>query len=57
VESALWGLLRREILFFMKRAICTIIALLLMTAARADEGERSAADIVRDALNHWRGLA
>ena len=41
----------------MKRAICMMTGLLLVAAVQADEGERNATDIVRDALNHWRGLS
>jgi len=41
----------------MKRAICMMTGLLLVAAVQADEGKRSATDIVRDAMNHWRGLS
>ncbi len=37
-------------------SVGTMILLLSLTAA-ADTGSRDAKDIVRDALNHWRGTS
>ncbi len=34
-----------------------LMILLLSLAAPADTGSRDATDIVRDAINHWRGLS
>jgi len=40
----------------MYRPFLTLSLLLLSFSAIADTGERNAKEIVRDALNHWRGL-
>ena len=41
----------------MKRFSCTALLLLLGLSASADTGGVDAKDIVRDALNHWRGTS
>jgi len=41
----------------MRRGIFLILCLAFAATAAADEDSRSARDIVRDALNHWRGLS
>ncbi len=41
----------------MKRIFCAAFLILLGLSASAATGERDAQEIVRDALNHWRGLS
>jgi outer membrane lipoprotein-sorting protein len=41
----------------MKRIFCAAFLILLSLSASAATGERDAQEIVRDALNHWRGLS
>lgn len=41
----------------MKRILLTIWSLLIFLSAIADAAERDAEGIVRDALNHWRGVS
>ena len=41
----------------MKRFSFAVILILIGLSARADTGGRDAREIVRDALNHWRGLS
>ncbi len=41
----------------MKRVLLTLLFLLIGLSASAATGERDAKEIVRDALNHWRGLS
>lgn len=41
----------------MKRILLTIWSLSIFLSAIAGAAERSAEDIVRDALNHWRGVS
>jgi outer membrane lipoprotein-sorting protein len=41
----------------MSRLLPALFALSISLAAGADTGERDATQIVRDALNHWRGLS
>jgi outer membrane lipoprotein-sorting protein len=41
----------------MSRSLPALFALLISLTASADTGERDATQIVRDALNHWRGLS
>lgn len=41
----------------MRRALVTLFLLLLNLSAAADTIERDAKQIVRDALDHWRGLS
>jgi hypothetical protein len=41
----------------MKRSLLALLAVLVSLPASADTGSRDATDIVRDAINHWRGLS
>jgi outer membrane lipoprotein-sorting protein len=41
----------------MKRSMLALIMVLVCLPASAATGSRSATDIVRDAINHWRGLS
>lgn len=41
----------------MLRRSILLLVLLIPTSVVADAGNRTATDIVRDALNHWRGLS
>jgi len=41
----------------MKRSMLALLAVLVCLPASAATGDRDATDIVRDAINHWRGLS
>jgi outer membrane lipoprotein-sorting protein len=41
----------------VKRVLLTLLLVSIGLAARADTGTRDAKEIVRDALDHWRGLS
>ena len=47
----------REILCCMKARTFTFALFLLSSCAFADTGDRDATQIVRDAIDHWRGLS
>ena len=47
----------REILCCMKARTFTIALFFLSSCAFADTGDRDATQIVRDAIDHWRGLS
>jgi hypothetical protein len=42
---------------FVNRVFQILTFLAISSVSLADDGERTATDIVRDALNHWRGLS